>query len=83
MSETLSCPYCGSRPSEAEQVRDSADGRGVSSLASELQRIREIVEAREARADKQRIEELSREVMQLRETVARLRGSATAVHGYR
>ena len=55
----------------------------MSSLASELQRIREIVEAREARADKQQIEELSREVMQLRETVARLRGSATAVHGYR
>ena len=40
-------------------------------------------EAGQARADKQRIEDLSREVRQLRETVARLRGSAASVHGYR
>jgi hypothetical protein len=54
----------------------------MSALASEIQRIRELVERRDGRATQQRIAELSREVQQLRATVARLRGSATA-RGYR
>jgi hypothetical protein len=75
MLETAPCPYCGRQPGET--------GAGFDSLTSEIQRIRELVEAGQARADKQRIEDLSREVRQLRETVARLRGSAASVHGYR
>jgi hypothetical protein len=83
MSETRLCPHCGSRPIEEAHGWNGVSAPATSSLAVELRRIREIAETREAHADKQRIDELDREVRQLRETVARLRGSAAPVHGYR
>jgi hypothetical protein len=81
MSQTLPCPHCGMHPTEAAHGWGGASA--ISSLASELRRIRHIAETRQVRADKQRIDELDREVRQLRETVARLRGSPASVHGYR
>ena len=73
MSETGCCPYCGS-------ARTAADG--LAPVYREMRRIREIAEARtpddaERRiADdaERRIAELTREVAELRATVARLRG---------
>jgi hypothetical protein len=82
MSQTPPCPYCGVRPSQAHG-RDGDAERAERLLAAELRRIREIAETRQVRADKQRIDELSREVRQLRETIARLRGSAASANGYR
>ena len=65
MREPAPCPQCG-RPATARGA--------VNSLAREVERLRELAETRSADADRRRIEELSREVWQLRETVARLRG---------
>ena len=75
MSETASCPYCGS-PARA------AGERGLDPLYREVRRIREIAESREADDEKRRVAELTREVEQLRATVARLRGSAMAGPGH-
>lgn len=65
MSETASCPHCGSL------VRES----GLGPLYQEVRRIREIAESRETDNEKRRVAELTREVAELRATVARLRGS--------
>jgi hypothetical protein len=87
MSEPLPrpCPCRGSHPSGDGPERDGAGTAqpAVRSLAWELRRIRELVETRDARAAEQRIAELTREVQQLRETIARLRGSAASARGYR
>ena len=85
MSETGPCPYCGSavgNATEAGTARSSAGsgeagGRdlGLEPLYREVRRIREIAEARAAGDDARRIADLSRQVRELRATVARLRGS--------
>jgi hypothetical protein len=51
--------------------------RGLGSLYQEVRRIREIAEARDAGEGSRRVAELTREVQELRATVARLRGAAT------
>lgn len=85
MSETGPCPYCGSavgNATEAGTARSSAGGGetdglelGLEPLYREVRRIREIAEARAAGDDGRRIADLSRQVRELRATVARLRGS--------
>ena len=82
MSDTLSCPHCGSPVRAAVMTAETGDrgGRGdcgLDSLYREVRRIREIAESREDVAGS-RVAELTREVEELRATVARLRGSAMA-----
>jgi hypothetical protein len=67
VSDTGRCPYCG-----------SPVGRGLEPLYQEVRRIREIAEARAADDDARRIAELTRQVQELRATVARLRGPGVA-----
>jgi hypothetical protein len=55
--------------------------RGLDPLYREVRRIREIAESRED-ASGSRVAELTREVQELRATVARLRGSAAAAPSY-
>jgi hypothetical protein len=90
VSETGPCPYCGSLPgsagADAAPVPDGPAEAGIGPLYREVRRIREIAEARAAedarsipgtRAaddDARRIAELTRQVQELRTTVARLRG---------
>jgi len=57
--------------------RNGQGDRGLDSLYREVRRIRELAESREA-ADGRRVAELTREVAELRATVARLRGLAPA-----
>ncbi|HEV3294752.1 MAG TPA: hypothetical protein VG123_37715 [Streptosporangiaceae bacterium] len=79
MSETAHCPHCGS-PMPA--MGPAADG--LDPLYQELRRIREIAESRQAAEsaettdDLGRVAALSREVAELRATVARLRGAGPA-----
>ena len=81
MSETARCPHCGaavpggSAPSGAGTHAGMGE-RGLGSLYQELRRIREIAEARDAGEGSRRVAELTREVQELRATVARLRGAA-------
>jgi hypothetical protein len=80
VSETARCPHCGAA------VPDGAPGgvaahpgtgeRGLGSLYHEIRRIREIAEARDAGEGSHRVADLTREVEELRATVARLRGTA-------
>jgi hypothetical protein len=70
VSETGHCPYCGSPVREAA---GNGDG-GLEPLYREVRRIREIAEARASDEDAGRIAELTRQVWELRATVARLRG---------
>ena len=79
MSETARCPHCGAAvpdgaPSGAGAHAGTGE-RGLGSLYQELRRIREIAEARDA-GELGRLAELTREVQELRATVARLRGAA-------
>jgi hypothetical protein len=67
VSDTGHCPYCG-----------SPVGRGLDPLYQEVRRIREIAEARATDDDARRIAELTRQVQELRATVARLRGPGVA-----
>jgi hypothetical protein len=57
--------------------RGGQGDRGLDPLYREVRRIREIAESRED-AGRGRVAELTREVEELRATVARLRGSAVA-----
>ena len=66
------CPHCGS-PVRAAAPGDAGD-RGLDPLYREIRRIRELAESRNATPG--RVAELTREVQELRATVARLRGSA-------
>lgn len=82
MSDTLSCPHCGSPVRAAVMAGDTGDrggrgDRGLDPLYREVRRIREIAESHED-ASGSRVAELTREVEELRATVARLRGSAMA-----
>jgi hypothetical protein len=80
MSDSGRCPYCGS-PVRGATVPDSAhsspgaDEGGLEALYREVRRIREIAEARVPDDDAHRIAELTRQVAELRATVARLRGA--------
>jgi hypothetical protein len=94
VSETGRCPYCGSAPGPAgAYAAPEPDGparAALEPLYRELRRIREIAEAHapddahrsiEARAaddDARSIAELTRQVHELRATVARLRGPGVA-----
>ena len=82
MSQTPRCPHCGSPVRSGTGPGDTGDTRerGLDSLYHEVRRIREIAESREAADGRRRIAELTREVQELRATVARLRGSAPAGH---
>ena len=83
MSETLRCPHCGSPVRATVVPSDNGDrvgppDRGLDPLYREVRRIREIAESSSAGDGGRRVAELSREVEELRATVARLRGSAMA-----
>ena len=65
----------GGAPSAAA-AHPGAGERGLGSLHQEIRRIREIAEARDAGDGSRRVAELTREVEELRATVARLRGTA-------
>jgi hypothetical protein len=69
VSDPGACPYCGSHVADA-----TAHARGLEPLYQEVRRIREIAEARAPDDDARRIAELTRQVRELRATVARLRG---------
>ncbi len=82
MSETGRCPYCGSLPGAAgADTAPGPAGAGIEPLYREVRRIREIAEAQAADDDALRIAELTRQVQELRATVARLRGRRPAAHG--
>jgi hypothetical protein len=82
VSEPGRCPYCGSAPTAAGAARKApAAGDGLEPLYREMRRIREIAEARPADDAERRIADLTRQVQELRATVARLRGPGLAVRG--
>ncbi len=83
MSETGRCPCCGSVPSATgldAACEPASAGSGLEPLYREVRRIREIAEARAAHDDARRVAELTRQVQELRATVARLRGPGIAGH---
>ena len=67
----------GDAPSGAAAYAGTGE-RGLGSLYQEIRRIREIAEARDAGEGSRRVVELTREVEELRATVARLRASTMA-----
>jgi len=81
MTETTCCPYCGcpgespldSLYREVARIRELAERSGASDGARPVPRAVDTGEPAEQGA---RIAELTREVHELRATVARLRGSA-------
>ena len=79
MSEKARCPHCGAAvpDGDAPAAYAGMGERGLGSLYLEVRRIREIAEARDAGEGSRRVAELTREVEELRATVARLRGAAT------
>lgn len=77
MSEATSCPCCGlPRPPAAGGAGEAAGGPAAAlrPLYDEVRRIRELAQA--AADGERRIAALTREVNELRATVARLRGAA-------
>jgi hypothetical protein len=70
VSDPGACPYCGSHVADA-----TGRAPGLAPLYQEVRRIREIAEARAPDDDARRIAELTRQVRELRATVARLRGA--------
>lgn len=74
MSEPLACPYCGApQPPGRDEHPSAADA-----VTREVRRLREIAEARAADEQDALIERLSREITELRATVARLRATRPA-----
>jgi hypothetical protein len=81
VSDAARCPHCGAAVPDGDVPGGAAayagtGERGLGSLYQEVRRIREIAEARDAREGSRRVAELTREVEELRATVARLRGTA-------
>lgn len=79
MSDIPQCPCCGSPvhvPPQRIAERTGADGGPLAALYREVARIRQLAETQAAEESSRRIAELTREVNELRATVARLRGSA-------
>jgi hypothetical protein len=76
MSETSCCPYCGLplREAASSPAGPDAASSGIEGLYREVRRIAEIAEERAAADDARRIADLTRQVTELRATVARLRG---------
>jgi hypothetical protein len=97
VSETGRCPHCGSVPGAAGPGAAPEPGGpariGLEPLYREVRRIRQIaeahdaddarriVDARSANDDARRIAELTRQVHELRATVARLRGTGVTGTG--
>lgn len=84
MTETTRCPYCGC-PSESPldalyrevaRIREIAGRGGGDRSGPPAPRLAETREAEQSARTAARIAELTREVHELRATVARLRGSA-------
>ena len=71
MSETGRCPHCGS-PVPGATEPGPAD-RGLEPLYREVRRIRELAESDVAQRQAARIADLTRQVQELRATIARLR----------
>jgi hypothetical protein len=67
VSETGRCPYCGST---------GRGESGIEGLYLEVRRIRELAESDVAEGQAARIADLTRQVQELRATVARLRAPA-------
>jgi len=79
MTDLPRCPHCGSPAFGSGQPPAGESASPLDSLYQEVRRIREIAETRQDEAAARlRIDELTREVNELRATVARLRGSALA-----
>jgi hypothetical protein len=76
VNEPGRCPHCGS-PVPGAPEPAPAD-TGLEPLYREVRRIREIAENRTADEDARRIADLTRQVQELRATVARLRGPGTS-----
>jgi hypothetical protein len=85
MTETTRCPYCGcprespldSLYREVARIREIAERGGAGERARPVPRAVEAGEAADQSArSAARIAELTREIHELRATVARLRGSA-------
>jgi hypothetical protein len=76
MSEPSCCPNCGLplRDATSAPAGPVARSRSLEPLYREVARIREIAEGRAADEDARRIADLTRQVAELRATVARLRG---------
>lgn len=71
MSQGSSCPHCGF------PLAESGRAHALNAVYGEVRRIREIAEERAAGAAEERVAALTREVQELRATVARLRGSTS------
>ena len=69
MSEAGPCPHCGS---------DGRGESGIEGLYREVRRIRELAESDVAQKQAARIADLTRQVQELRATVARLRAPGPA-----
>jgi hypothetical protein len=76
VSETGRCPHCGARVSGAAEPGPAKSD--LEPLYREVRRIRELAEGRTADEDARRIADLTRQVQELRATVARLRGPGTS-----
>lgn len=72
MSDGSSCPHCGV-PLAAHHRSEAMDA-----VYGEVNRLRRLAEERAGSAAEARVAELTREVQELRATVARLRGSSVS-----
>lgn len=72
MSEASACPHCGV-PLAAHHRSEAMDA-----VYGEVRRLRQVAEDRAGSAAEARVAELTREVQELRATVARLRGGSVS-----